>query len=211
MQDGPRHAGTPSIAHSPEPGSGAGHGDERSRRTRPVVRNARTGRGGGPRRARRSVSHDIGQAVRHRLRICGDRSSAEDVLHEVYTIVWKRAGGFEAGPASSIAWLATIARNRSIDWVRAHGRRTMRPIEDALDVADDTPDQTVAAEQAEIARRLYECLEELHAPQRDAIRTAFVDGMTYAEIADARGVPLGTMKSWVRRGLLQLRGCVGDD
>lgn len=145
------------------------------------------------------------------LRICGDRSSAEDVLHEVYTIVWKRAAGFEAGPASPIAWLATIARNRSIDWVRAHGRRTMRPIEDALDVADDTPDQTVAAEQAETARRLYECLEELHAPQRDAIRTAFVDGMTYAEIADARGVPLGTMKSWVRRGLLQLRGCVGDD
>ena len=87
----------------------------------------------------------------------------------------------------------------------------MRPIEDAMDVADDTPDQTVAAEQAETAQRLYKCLEELNAPQRDAIRTAFVDGMTYAEIADARGVPLGTMKSWVRRGLLQLRGCVGDD
>jgi RNA polymerase sigma factor (sigma-70 family) len=144
------------------------------------------------------------------LRICGDRSSAEDVLHEVYTIIWKRAGAFQVGSIYPIAWLATIARNRSIDWVRASGRRATRPIEEAVDVADERPDQRVAAERAETVQRLYDCLDELSAPQRDAIRTAFVHGMTYAEIADSRDVPIGTMKSWVRRGLLQLRGCVGD-
>ncbi|WP_156357763.1 sigma-70 family RNA polymerase sigma factor [Sphingomonas sp. Leaf62] len=145
------------------------------------------------------------------LRICGDRSSAEDVLHDVYAIIWKRAGAFQVGSIYPVAWLATIARNRSIDWVRSHGRRPMRPIEEAFDIADDTQDQAVTAERAETVQRLYDCLNELTHAQRDAIRTAFVDGMTYAEIADARGVPLGTMKSWVRRGLLQLRGCVGDD
>lgn len=144
------------------------------------------------------------------LRICGDPSSAEDILHEVYAIIWKRAGAFQVGSVYPVAWLATIARNRSIDWVRAHGRRTMRPIEEAFDIRDDRPDPSSVAEHADTVQRLYDCLNELSAPQRDAIRTAFVDGMTYAELADARNVPIGTMKSWVRRGLSQLRGCVGD-
>lgn len=145
------------------------------------------------------------------LRICGDRSAAEDVLHDVYSTVWKRAGAFEPGLASPMAWLATIARNRSIDWVRARSRRPTHPIDEAGEIADETPDQSLAIERSETAQRLHECLDELDDRQRDAIRTAFFDGMTYAELAEARGVPLGTMKSWVRRGLMQLRGCVGDD
>lgn len=145
------------------------------------------------------------------LRICGERSAAEDVLHDVYATVWTRAGGFEPGTASPMAWLATIARNRAIDWVRARRKRPTRPIEDAAAIADGAPDPSVALERSEAAQRLHECLEGLDDRQRDAIRTAFFDGMTYAELADARGVPLGTMKSWVRRGLSQLRGCVGDD
>lgn len=145
------------------------------------------------------------------LQICRDRSAAEDVLQDVYAIIWKRAGAFEAGSASPMSWLATIARNRSIDWVRARAKRPTQPIDHAHEVADATPDQAQAAERAETAQRLHECLEALEGRQRDAIRTAFFDGMTYAELADAQGVPLGTMKSWVRRGLMQLRGCVGDD
>ncbi|MEO5494521.1 MAG: sigma-70 family RNA polymerase sigma factor [Sphingomonas sp.] len=145
------------------------------------------------------------------LRICGERTGAEDVLHEVYLTIWKRAGAFEPGRASPISWLATIARNRSIDWVRARGSRPTRPIEEAADIADDTPDQLSVAQRDELSRRLHDCLDALEERQRDAIRTAFFDGMTYAELADAKGVPLGTMKSWVRRGLMQLKGCVGDD
>ncbi|MDB5681567.1 MAG: sigma-70 family polymerase sigma factor [Sphingomonas bacterium] len=145
------------------------------------------------------------------LRICGERSGAEDVLHEVYLTIWKRAGAFEPGRASPISWLATIARNRAIDWVRARGVRPTRPIEEADDIADDTPDQLSVAQRDEKSRRLHDCLDALDERQRDAIRTAFFDGMTYAELAAAKGVPLGTMKSWVRRGLQQLKGCVGDD
>lgn len=145
------------------------------------------------------------------LRICGERAGAEDVLHEVYLTIWKRAGAFEPGRASPISWLATIARNRAIDWVRARGARPTRPIAEAADVADDAPDQLVAAQRDETSRRLHDCLDALDERQRDAIRTAFFDGTTYAELAAAKGVPLGTMKSWVRRGLMQLKGCVGDD
>lgn len=142
------------------------------------------------------------------LRICGERQAAEDVLQEVYLTVWKRAGGYEPGRASPITWLATIARNRAIDWRRAQGNRQMRPVDDALPIADDRPIATETMLAAESDRRLHLCLDQLEDKQRLAIRTAFFDGVTYAELADRLGVPLGTMKSWVRRGLMRLRECV---
>lgn len=142
------------------------------------------------------------------LRICGDRQAAEDVLHEVYILIWKRAGAFEPGRASPISWLATIARNRAIDWRRAH----RMPASDAAlpDVASDDASQIDVLLEDEAARILRRCLEELEARARDAIRTAFFNGVTYAELAAREGVPVGTMKSRVRRGLLQLKGCIGE-
>lgn len=142
------------------------------------------------------------------LRICGERSSAEDVLHEVYLTIWKRAGAYEPGRASPISWLATIARNRAIDWVRARSVRPSHPVEEAAAVPDDSPDQVTLIQRDQASQRLHDCLDALDDNQRDSIRTAFFDGVTYAELAERKGVPLGTMKSWVRRGLLQLRGCV---
>ncbi|MBY0519579.1 MAG: sigma-70 family RNA polymerase sigma factor [Sphingomonas sp.] len=142
------------------------------------------------------------------FRICGERQAAEDVLQEVYLTVWKRAGGYDPGRASPITWLATIARNRAIDWRRAQGTRPMTVIDDALPVADDRPlvSETMLADESD--RRLHLCLDQLEDKQRDAIRTAFFDGVTYAELADRLGVPLGTMKSWVRRGLMRLKDCI---
>jgi RNA polymerase sigma factor (sigma-70 family) len=145
------------------------------------------------------------------LRICGDRQAAEDVLSDVYLTIWKRAGAFEPGRASPISWLATIARNRAIDWRRASGRAPPAPVEEISELADDR----VSAEDTmlfdERAAQLHRCLDELEQRQRDAIRTAFFDGLTYAELATRDSVPLGTMKSWVRRGLLRLKDCLGDD
>lgn len=145
------------------------------------------------------------------LRICGDRQGAEDVLHEVYLTIWKRAGSFQPGRASPISWLATIARNRAIDWRRSDTARRTDPVE----WADEIPDAGLAADDALIAdegdRRLHLCLDSLEAQQRAAIRTAFFDGLTYAELAARSEVPLGTMKSWVRRGLARLKDCLDDD
>ncbi len=142
------------------------------------------------------------------LRICGERQAAEDVLHEVYLTVWKRAGAYEPGRASPITWLATIARNRAIDWRRAQGIRRHAPIEDAPDIADAAPLASETMESDEAAHHLSQCLDGLDDNQRVAIRTAFFEGVTYAELAERQAVPLGTMKSWVRRGLARLKECL---
>ncbi|MBA3666670.1 MAG: sigma-70 family RNA polymerase sigma factor [Sphingomonas sp.] len=145
------------------------------------------------------------------LRICGERGAAEDVLSEVYLTIWKRAGAFEPGRASPISWLATIARNRAIDWRRSAGRHRLAPVEEI----DDLPDERVSAEDRmlldEQETRLHLCLDKLEERQRDAIRTAFFNGLTYADLAEQRSVPLGTMKSWVRRGLMHLKNCLSSD
>lgn len=144
------------------------------------------------------------------LRICGERQSAEDVLQDVYVIIWKRAGGYEPGRGSPLAWLATIARNRAIDRRRAMGRRPAVTVESLPEPADPTPLVSDALLLDEDHQRLRDCLEGLTGDQRDVIRTAFFDGVTYAELAQRRSVPEGTVKSWIRRGLHRLRVCLDD-
>ena len=149
------------------------------------------------------------------LRICGDRQAAEDVLQEVYVIIWRRAPSFDAARASPITWLATIARNRSIDWRRANGRKVSGTFEDSSGSADELADEAKPADMALIEReevqQLHDCLTILNEKARRAIRAAFLGGLTYNDLAQREGVPLATMKSTVRRGLLQLRKCLNND
>ena len=144
------------------------------------------------------------------LRISQDREAAEDILQGVYLKVWDRAGRFDASRASPITWLSAIARNAAIDWRRASGRVTALPLDAAAEVADDgKPADEALAEAGEHAR-VHRCLEDLDSPQQGAIRAAFFDGLAYSELATAMAVPLGTMKSWIRRGLQQLKRCLDD-
>ncbi len=143
------------------------------------------------------------------LRILGDRGEAEDALQEVYVSVWRRAGTFDPARASPITWLAALARNRAIDRLRASGRpRPAEPIDAAFDIADGGEDALSRLETAESNKRLMGCVEELEARQAEAIRAAFFGGLSYPELAEREAVPLGTMKSWVRRGLLRLKACL---
>jgi RNA polymerase sigma-70 factor (ECF subfamily) len=143
------------------------------------------------------------------LRILKDRSEAEDVLQEVYVTVWRKAAAFDRNRASPITWLAAIARNRAIDRLRASAAsRRMEPIEAAEAVSDPAPAAVERVELAQQHQRLARCLDELEARQAGAIRAAFLDGATYEELAARMSVPLGTMKSWIRRGLLKLRACL---
>jgi len=143
------------------------------------------------------------------LRILNDRSEAEDVLQDVYLNVWRKAAGFDENRASPITWLVAIARNRAIDRVRAGaGTRLSVPIEAADEVPDPAPIAAETIEAAQENRRLYACLEELEMRQQAAIRSAYMDGLTYEELAERSNVPLGTMKSWIRRGLAKLRRCL---
>jgi RNA polymerase sigma-70 factor (ECF subfamily) len=105
--------------------------------------------------------------------------------------------------------MVAIARNRAIDRLRASAiSRRMEPIESADAVSDPAPAAVERVELAQQHQRLSRCLEELEARQASAIREAFLDGTTYEELAARMSVPLGTMKSWIRRGLLKLRTCL---
>lgn len=144
------------------------------------------------------------------LRICGDRQAAEDILQDVYVKVWRRAGSFDSQRASPVSWLAMIAHNAAIDWRRAQHRHGTLDEGGVLAIADEAPLADAVAEQDEDRRRLLSCLDRLDKGQSSAIRRAFLDGMTYQQLSDESGTPLGTIKSWIRRGMQKLKECLGD-
>lgn len=136
-----------------------------------------------------------------------DRAEAEEVLQEVYVTVWTKAGQFDAGKSSPITWLAALARNKAIDRLRTR-RLPTGQLEEAYFVADADPsalDQAVARQEGD---RLDGCIGELDPRHGDLIRAAFVDGLSYRQLADREQVPLGTMKSWIRRSLQRLKRCL---
>jgi RNA polymerase sigma-70 factor, ECF subfamily len=143
------------------------------------------------------------------LRILGERADAEDVLQEVFVTVWRKAADFDATRASPMTWLIAIARNRAIDRLRAaRNSRRMEPLEAADAVADAAPIADSALESTQDNARLHGCLGELAAHERAALRGAFFDGNTYEELATRMAVPLGTMKSWIRRAMIKLKACL---
>jgi RNA polymerase sigma-70 factor (ECF subfamily) len=143
------------------------------------------------------------------LRILKNRSEAEDVLQDVYVTVWRKAALFDPERASAITWMIAIARNRAIDRLRAGAvsRRTA-PLEEAAEAKDESPGALDMVVKAEQQARLGSCLGELEEKTSQAIRSAFLDGFTYEQLAERLCVPPGTMKSWIRRGLLKLRACL---
>ena len=139
------------------------------------------------------------------LRILVERQESEDVLQEVYLSVWRKAATFDAAKASPITWAATIARNRAIDRLRARPPRGAVPVEAAFDLADDGPAQDAGLIHDQDARRIAAALATLEPRHAAAIRACYYDGVTYDELAAREQVPVGTLKSWVRRGLIRLR------
>lgn len=161
----------------------------------------------------RRAFHELYQRTSAKLygvccRILGEGQDAEDALQEAYANVWRRADRFDASRASPITWLAAIARNAAIDRLRARGTRTSAPIDDALDIADPAPRADALLEQAGDTRRLHGCLGELGSGEAALIRTAFLEGASYPDLARRAGEPLGTIKSRIRRALIKLRDCL---
>lgn len=146
------------------------------------------------------------------LRILKDRSAAEDVLQDVYVRVWQAADTFDPARASPITWLVTIARNRSIDVLRSRKAASAGETGDMEDVADTVadaaPDPEAAAAASGERRRIDACLDELEADRASAVRFAYLDGASYQALADRFGVPLNTMRTWLRRSLMRLRECL---
>jgi RNA polymerase sigma-70 factor (ECF subfamily) len=142
------------------------------------------------------------------LRILSDGTEAEDVLQEVYLTVWDKAGQFDATRGlSPITWLAAITRNRALDRLRARGRR-FAGLEEAAEVADMAPLADQALQASETSARLEECLAGLDERAAAAIKAAFFGGQTYETLARAADMPLGSMKSLIRRALIRLKACL---
>ncbi len=141
------------------------------------------------------------------LRILKDRAEAEEALQEIYVKVWQRSARFATGHASGMAWLAAVARNHSIDVLRTR-RPVSSDIDEAYDLADDAPDPERSAVLGGEGRRIDACMEELDGDRARAVRGAYVEGLSYQELADRYEVPLNTMRTWLRRSLIRLRECL---
>ena len=143
------------------------------------------------------------------LRVLRERAEAEEALQEVFTSVWRKASQFDASRASAMAWLGMMARNKAIDRLRAQpARATLTTLELADQIPDPGASPAQLAEALTDRERLARCLEELEPRRRSLIREAFFGGFTYEELAQRLQAPLGSIKSWIRRGLLQLRACL---
>lgn len=144
------------------------------------------------------------------IRIVRRREVAEDLLQDVYVTVWRRAGRFDPEKGSAITWLCTIARNSALNSLRRNGRNQELADEDFPDLADSKlvpADDWLCAQEDSAA--LAACLEELREDHRRSIKLAFFEGLSHSELAERVNVPLGTLKSWIKRGLAGLRGCLG--
>lgn len=142
------------------------------------------------------------------LRIFPDRNEAEEALQDAYLTIWNRAASFQSGRASPISWLVAVTRNRAIDRLRASGKAKFTPIEDAAEIPDPAPRADAKMFAASEDAELHGCIEGLEGRDAHFIRSAFLGGATYAQLADAEGAPLATVKSRIRRALIKLRACM---
>ena len=146
------------------------------------------------------------------LRILREPATAEEILQEAYVSVWHHAGTYVVAKSQPLTWLTSIVRNRCLDQVRRRELDTVtltaESDDPAIDVPSGTPspvDLLLAGAEAQSVR---DCVESLDGGPKQAIALAFFQGLSHAELAVHLREPLGTVKSWVRRGLERLKRCL---
>lgn len=141
------------------------------------------------------------------LRMMRSRDQADDVYQEAMVKVWERSWQFDPSKGDGMAWLATVTRHAALDRLR---RAPKHHVAMDDDVAREIEIATAAEMPADVAdaRGLMHCLDGLREDHRNAVVLAYVNGLTHEELAERLGRPLGTIKSWVKRGLEQLKDCM---
>jgi RNA polymerase sigma-70 factor (ECF subfamily) len=143
------------------------------------------------------------------LRILGKPELADDVMQETYVKVWKMAGKFDPTIASSITWMVAIARNRAIDIVRKRPDVSVEDSPEAMGVAADAPPPLARREMTEELRRLLSCLGKLDPEKQRIVLLAYYSGWSREQLAQKLDIPVNTIKTWLRRSLLEIRECMG--
>lgn len=140
------------------------------------------------------------------LRMMKARDLAEDVLQEAFVKIWERSWQFDPAKGDGLAWLATVTRHAALDRLRKQPRSQVEFDEGVVDEIDAQLGE-LAGSMGE-AGDLRRCLGNLREDYRKAVVLAYVNGLTHDEMAEQFAKPVGTVKSWVRRGLEQLKGCM---
>lgn len=147
------------------------------------------------------------------LRIVGNREWAEDVLQESFLGIWRNAGDYRSSLSPPLAWMGLLVRSRSLDFLRrrrAEHLHTNLPLDDT----DSLPDHADASgpmqlvEASEQVAALHQCMQRLEQEQRQVVSLAYLRDLSHSELAMQLKLPLGTVKSWIRRSLEQLRKCM---
>lgn len=143
------------------------------------------------------------------MKIGSDPASSEEITQETFIRVWRKAGQFDPKKASAVTWIFTIARNLRIDRLRKENRPTFDP-DDPIFVpeASQTPLENI--EQSNIVERVKSSIGSLPEDQREVVQLSFIEGLSHQEIANAIGLPLGTVKSRLRLSFVKLRHALGD-
>ena len=144
------------------------------------------------------------------LRIVRDRQLAEDVVHDAFVKIWKKADSFNAASGAGRGWIHSIVRHQALNVIRDRERETAADEEtlEAMDAAQ-LEHMSDAFSIGPDLGRLNDCLSALDTPRRNSLLFAYVEGCSHREIAERLKSPVGTVKAWIRRGLTTLRECMG--
>ena len=144
------------------------------------------------------------------LRILRRADLADEVIQETYLKIWSAAGQFDPALASPITWMVAIARNRAIDLLRKKAEISIEEVPEVMDVAADTPEPLAAREMTEELRRLLACIGRLDAERRKLVLLAYYNGFSREQLARQFGKPVNSIKTWLRRSLIEIRACLGS-
>ena len=142
------------------------------------------------------------------LRILTNRAEAEDALQEVFTRVWLRAGRFDPEKGRAMTWLISVTRNHAIDRLRTKVEATTATEHESDALIDTKPSAEAGLIAQGQARQIVDCMAALEPDRARAVQGAYLGGLSYADLSERFNVPLNTMRTWLRRSLLQLKECM---
>ena len=137
------------------------------------------------------------------------RDWAEEALQDAYTRIWRSAHRYDAAKGTGISWVVTIARNTALSTLMRRPRDEFAGnADDMAQMPSGDSDPMQRSMQLSDARQISGCLDELDGDQKSSILLVYYEGLTQKEVADRLNKPIGTVKSWIRRGLIRLKGCL---